>query len=136
MPTDAAGLVSQLEGARGTKLDPVILVRVRRSLHRGDRQSYQAHERGNDHAHFCRTRSVTVPVARDTARAISILACLLALSAFRQHVTDLWRRTLRRRSQRDGTTWDRMAKLADDWLPKPHILHPWPSQRFAVTHPR
>jgi group II intron reverse transcriptase/maturase len=59
-----------------------------------------------------------------------------ALSAFRQHVTDLWRRTLRRRSQRDGTTWDRMAKLADDWLPKPHIVHPWPSQRFAVTHPR
>ena len=56
-----------------------------------------------------------------------------ALSAFRQHVTDLWRRTLRRRSQRDGTTWDRIAKLADDWLPKPHILHPWPSQRFAVT---
>ena len=37
MPTDPAGLVSQLEGARGTKLDPVILVRVRRSLHRGDR---------------------------------------------------------------------------------------------------
>ena len=52
MPTDPAGLVSQLEGARGTKLDPVILVRVRRSLHRGDRQSYQADERGNDHAHF------------------------------------------------------------------------------------
>jgi hypothetical protein len=52
MPTDPAGLVSQLEGARGTKLDPVILVRVRRSLHLGDRQSYQAHERGNDHAHF------------------------------------------------------------------------------------
>ena len=34
MPTDPAGLVSQLEGARGTKLDPVILVRVRRSLGR------------------------------------------------------------------------------------------------------
>src|SRR5262249_34715449 len=59
-----------------------------------------------------------------------------ALSAFRQHVTDLWRRTLRRRSQRGGTTWDRIAELADDWLPKPHILHPWPSERFAVTHPR
>ena len=54
MPTDPAGLVSQLEGARGTKLDPVILVRVRRSLHRGDRQSYQAHERGNDHALLAR----------------------------------------------------------------------------------
>jgi group II intron reverse transcriptase/maturase len=59
-----------------------------------------------------------------------------ALSAFRHYVTELWQRSLRRRSQRDGTTWDRMAKLIDDWLPKPHILHPWPSQRFAVTHPR
>ena len=24
----------------------------------------------------------------------------------------------------------------NDWLPKPIILHPWPSDRFAVTHPR
>jgi len=59
-----------------------------------------------------------------------------ALAAFRYHVTDLWRRTLRRRSQRDGMTWERVAKLADAWLPKPRILHPWPSARFAVTHPR
>jgi hypothetical protein len=59
-----------------------------------------------------------------------------ALSAFRYYVTDLWRRTLRRRSQRGGFTWDRMTKLADDWLPQPRILHPWPQQRFAVTHPR
>src|SRR5215471_3206383 len=59
-----------------------------------------------------------------------------ALSAFRHYVTDLWRRTLRRRSQKDGFTWDRMTKLADDWLPAPRILHPWPDQRFAVKHPR
>ena len=59
-----------------------------------------------------------------------------ALAAFRYHVTDLWRRTLRRRSQRDGMTWERVAKLADAWLPKPRILHPWPSARFAVNHPR
>jgi len=59
-----------------------------------------------------------------------------ALVAFRHHVTDLWRRTLRRRSQKDGFTWARMTKLADDWLPKPTILHPWPSDRFAVKHPR
>ena len=26
-------------------------------------------------------------------------------------------------------------RLADDWLPKPRILHPWPEQRFAVKHP-
>ncbi|MER8556653.1 group II intron reverse transcriptase/maturase [Mesorhizobium sp. M1217] len=59
-----------------------------------------------------------------------------ALAAFRHHVTDLWRRTLRRRSQRDGFTWARMTKLTDDWLPKPRILHPWPNERFAVSHPR
>jgi hypothetical protein len=59
-----------------------------------------------------------------------------ALAAFRYHVVDLWRRSLRRRSQKDDTTWKRMTKLADDWLPKPRILHPWPSSRFAVTHPR
>src|SRR5215203_625413 len=59
-----------------------------------------------------------------------------ALDVFRHHVTDLWRRTLRRRSQKDRLTWARMTQLADAWLPKPIILHPWPSERFAVTHPR
>jgi hypothetical protein len=59
-----------------------------------------------------------------------------ALEVFLHHVTDLWRRTLRRRSQKDRMTWLRMTQLVTDWLPKPHILHPWPSDRFAVTHPR
>ncbi len=59
-----------------------------------------------------------------------------ALNVFRHHVTDLWRRTLQHRSQKDRITWTRMTKLVDDWLPKPIILHPWPSDRFAVTHPR
>jgi RNA-directed DNA polymerase len=59
-----------------------------------------------------------------------------ALNVFLHHVTDLWRRTLRRRSQKDRITWARMMQLVDAWLPKPIILHPWPSARFAVTHPR
>ena len=59
-----------------------------------------------------------------------------ALAAFRFFVTELWQRTLRRRSQMDGMTWERITRLANDWLPKPHILHPWPQARFAVTHPR
>jgi len=44
-----------------------------------------------------------------------------ALSAFRRYVTDLWRRTLRRRSQKDGFTWERMTKLVDVWLPQPRV---------------
>jgi len=59
-----------------------------------------------------------------------------ALSAFRHYVADLWRRALRRRSQKDGFTWDRMTNLAAGWLPAPRILHPWPDRRFAVKHPR
>ena len=59
-----------------------------------------------------------------------------ALHAFRHHVTDLWRRSLQRRSQKDRTTWDRIKQLADDFLPQARILHPWPHTRFAVRHPR
>jgi group II intron reverse transcriptase/maturase len=59
-----------------------------------------------------------------------------ALSAFRYHVAVLWHRQLCRRSQRAYVAWERMAKLADEFLPKPRVLHPWPSVRFAVTHPR
>ena len=59
-----------------------------------------------------------------------------ALATFRFRVIDLWTRTLRRRSQKDRTTWERIRRLANDFLPKPRILHPWPEKRFAVRHPR
>ena len=59
-----------------------------------------------------------------------------SLGAFRDHVIRLWGRTLRRRSQKHALTWERMGKVADDWVPQPRILHPWPSIRFAVKHPR
>jgi hypothetical protein len=59
-----------------------------------------------------------------------------ALSAFRYHVVGLWRSSLRRRSQKDATTWAQMTGIANRWLPRPHILHPWPSARFVATHPR
>jgi RNA-directed DNA polymerase len=59
-----------------------------------------------------------------------------ALGAFRHRVVHLWLRTLRRRSQNVDLVWDRMAQIADGWLPRPRILHPWPNQRFAVKHPR
>jgi hypothetical protein len=59
-----------------------------------------------------------------------------SLNTFRRVVVDLWRRTPRRRGQTDLTSWERINRLADDWLPKSRILHPWPDQRFAVKHPR
>jgi group II intron reverse transcriptase/maturase len=59
-----------------------------------------------------------------------------ALEAFRYYVTVLWHRSLRRRSQKHPLNWERLKKLAEDWLPRPRILHPWPSDRFAARHPR
>jgi group II intron reverse transcriptase/maturase len=59
-----------------------------------------------------------------------------ALQTFRDCVVRIWQRSPRRRGQRDKTTWERTKRLADDFLPKPRILHPWPEQRFAVKHPR
>lgn len=59
-----------------------------------------------------------------------------SLDAFRHYVLDLWRRSLNRRSHKDRTTWDRITRIAADWLPPPRILHPWPNVRFLVNHPR
>jgi hypothetical protein len=59
-----------------------------------------------------------------------------AIRAFRYYVERLWLRALRCRSQKDKFKWQRMEKLADEWLPAPKILHPWPQQRFAVRHSR
>ena len=41
---------------------------------------------------------------------------------------------------RTRVLWTQMAKLTDEFLPKPQILHPWPSGKgghdFAVANPR
>jgi RNA-directed DNA polymerase len=56
-----------------------------------------------------------------------------ALRSFRHQVIWLWWKTLRRRSQKDRTPWDRIFRLSDRWLPQPRILHPYPNQRLGVT---
>jgi group II intron reverse transcriptase/maturase len=59
-----------------------------------------------------------------------------ALDDFRERLIWEWWRALRRRSQTDTMSWERIRKIAADWLPKPRILHRWPEQRFAARHPR
>jgi RNA-directed DNA polymerase len=55
------------------------------------------------------------------------------LRVFRETVRRSWCRTLRQRRQRHRLTWQRMSALAEQWLPKPHVLHPYPAQRLRVT---
>ena len=59
-----------------------------------------------------------------------------SLSAFWNRVRVLWWRVLRHRSQKRRLGWSRMLIMADRWLPRPCVLHPYPVQRFAASHPR
>jgi group II intron reverse transcriptase/maturase len=53
------------------------------------------------------------------------------LHAFRFALVGCWRAVLQRRSQTASVTWARMARLSTQWLPTPHICHPYPNQRLA-----
>jgi len=59
-----------------------------------------------------------------------------SLGVFRDRLTGLWWRTLRRRSQKHPISWKRTLALADRWFPQPRVLHPYPAIRFAANHPR
>ena len=56
-----------------------------------------------------------------------------SLGVFRDRLTGHWWRTLRRRSQKRRISWTRMLALADRWLPRPRVLHPYPAARFAAS---
>jgi hypothetical protein len=91
---------------------------------------------------FSNTLAFSSP-SSNAARIISRLSCAncraaigATLKAFYYYVERIWLRTLQRRSQKDRFSWQRMHRLAADWIPKPRILHPYPDKRFAVTHPR
>src|SRR5579862_7082212 len=59
-----------------------------------------------------------------------------SLTAFRYRVIRLWRTMLIHRGQKHHLTWARMQRLADRWIPKPRVLHPYPRVRFDAIHPR
>jgi group II intron reverse transcriptase/maturase len=59
-----------------------------------------------------------------------------AISAFRDQLTRHWFKSLRRRSQKTRINWERMRRIAIRWLPPPRTTHPYPSVRFAATHPK
>jgi len=56
-----------------------------------------------------------------------------ALAAFRAQVMRLWAHALRKRSQKSRLTRTRRFRLERQWLPVPHIYHPYPWQRLHVT---
>ena len=57
-----------------------------------------------------------------------------ALQAFRNRVKRAWYRALRRRSQKKGRRlrWASFDRMAESWLPRARIVHPYPNVRFRV----
>ena len=58
------------------------------------------------------------------------------LKSFRTEICRTWRRMLQRRGQRHNLSWQRFKKLANRYIPPYRVVHPYPSQRFDVKHPR
>ena len=54
------------------------------------------------------------------------------IGAFKYHLSLLWFRTLRRRSQRYRLIWERMSRLINRWLPRPRICHTYPDLSLYV----
>ena len=51
---------------------------------------------------------------------------------FYKGVVRLWRRGLCRRSHKAHVTWKRMYRIADRFLPRPRIVHPWPDELLCL----
>ena len=59
-----------------------------------------------------------------------------SMESFRTATVRNWLKALRRRSQRSRMTWERFDQLADRWIPKVQVLHPYPNERFYAKHPK
>jgi len=55
------------------------------------------------------------------------------VSLFCDEVRRSWYRSLCRRSQRKRLNWQRFGRIANFWLPRPRVVHPYPQQRFDAT---
>jgi RNA-directed DNA polymerase len=59
-----------------------------------------------------------------------------SLQRFRERIGRYWRHVLERRSQKGRLSAARLGRLLDRWLPRPRLVHPYPSVRFDAKHPR
>jgi hypothetical protein len=56
-----------------------------------------------------------------------------SLSTIRKALAKLWLKALRRRRQKgQRLNWDKFSAIADHWLPKVKIVHPYPWQRLRL----
>ena len=56
-----------------------------------------------------------------------------AMNKFRHIISQRWKQTLERRSQKGNITWEKMGMLIDRFLPQPRTYHKYPFERMGVT---
>lgn len=89
------------------------------------------------HAELCQVGAWLQSVVRGWYQYYAVPGNYRRLQQFRDALTVMWLRILRRRSQRGRRmTWAKFARLGKPWLPPPKILHPYPEVRFACQYPR
>lgn len=54
------------------------------------------------------------------------------IRAFRREIARAWLQVLRRRSQKDRTTWKTMQRMLASWVPKAKCVHDWPDKRMEA----
>ena len=99
-------------------------------------QEIKQHLRRRRHEPVARTGEWLQSVVQGYFLYHAVPGNLDSLGTFRTRLTRLWRTQLLHRRQRHRCNWERMVRLAERWLPKPRVMHPWPTQRFAARHPR
>jgi RNA-directed DNA polymerase len=72
-------------------------------------------------------------VVRGHCQYYGVPTNIRALQSFRRKVTEIWHRSLQRRSQRGRWTRAKQRAFEERFsLPSPRIVHPWPTDRFAA----
>lgn len=56
------------------------------------------------------------------------------MERFRKELAKAWLAALRRRSDKDPTTWKWLVPRLQRWIPPFEYRHPWPDERYAATH--
>ena len=91
--------------------------------------------------HLQRIRHLPIPLQGQWLRSVfqgqlnysAVPGSAESLATLRKALAKLWLKALRRRSQKGKRLrWDQFSKIADHWLPKVKIVHPYPWQRLRV----